>query len=463
MYARRVSKAFGKTTAVWYILFQASQFHIIFYVSRTLPNMFAFGISESLSSPQMFDIRVYAAVEHVDLHLSATLAFSALLPQPTQTLTQIRKQQSQALYLLTLAGIIFRSEIALLLMTQTLFILLHRPSSANHPVSLLKSSILAGLAGALVALPLTVLIDSFFWQRWPLWPELAAFWYNAIEGKSSDWGTSPWHFYFTSAVPRLLLNPLTYLLCIPYAIYHFPTRNAATPLLVPHLAFIALYSLQPHKEWRFIIYGIPSLTTVAALGATRLWNTRSKNFLSRLASRALIASIIASFVISTSLLALSTLNYPGAIALHRLHALAHGSKSPITVHLDNLACSTGVTHFQELPPPPSTALLSDRRRPLWIYDRTEEEERLLNPFFWEPVDWAIVESPERVIGAWEIVNEVQGFAGVGVLKPGERSRNEDAVRGVLGDLVGEGLVEGLEQWARKSFTRAGWVGVRMDR
>ena len=116
-----------------------------------------------------------------------------------------------------------------------------------------------------------------------------------------------------------------------------------------------------------------------------------------------------------------------------------------------------------MPPSPSTALLSDRRRPLWIYDRTEEEERLLNPFFWEPVDWAIVESPERVIGAWEVVDEVEGFAGVGVLKPGERSRNEDAVRGVLGDFVREGLVEGLEQWARKSFTRGWWVGVRMER
>lgn len=44
-YVRGIRRAFGKVTAVWYILFQASQFHVIYYASRPLPNMFAFGIS----------------------------------------------------------------------------------------------------------------------------------------------------------------------------------------------------------------------------------------------------------------------------------------------------------------------------------------------------------------------------------------------------------------------------------
>ena len=45
-YKNGLDMAFGKNVGRWYIMLQAAQFHVIFYASRTLPNMFAFGLGE---------------------------------------------------------------------------------------------------------------------------------------------------------------------------------------------------------------------------------------------------------------------------------------------------------------------------------------------------------------------------------------------------------------------------------
>ena len=37
-------------------------------------------------------------------------------------------------------------------------------------------------------LALTVSIDSYFWDQWPLWPEVSSIYFNVYEGKSADWG-----------------------------------------------------------------------------------------------------------------------------------------------------------------------------------------------------------------------------------------------------------------------------------
>ena len=285
----------------------------------------------------------------------------------------------------------------------------------------LRTIIPAGLIGTMLGLMFTIPIDSFFWQKWLLWPELTGFIYNIIDKQSSNWGTQPWHFYFTSALPRLLFNPSLYLICLPITIFIPILRHSAFDILIPNLCYLIIYSFQPHKEWRFIIYVVPSFLAAASAGAAWVWTRRAKTLMYRVLSVSLVASTLASFVASFGMLAVSRLNYPGADALNRLHLLADNDTGIVKVHMDTLACMTGITRFMEKPPP----VLGNKGEAYWIYDKTEDEENLLDPIFWEGFDYALSERPEQVIGRWEVLDVVEGFLGVGVEKSSEGLEDRD--------------------------------------
>ncbi|OCK77914.1 glycosyltransferase family 22 protein [Lepidopterella palustris CBS 459.81] len=447
-FSTSVRRAFGKNAQIWFLVFQASQFHIIYYASRTLPNSFAL--------------------------LFSTLALRSFLVATSEPPNQqsVSKHYRLCLYLLTVAGVVFRSELAILIGTITLYLVIRKR------VSIPRTVLPAGLSGAAVGLLISVPVDSFFWQTFPLWPEWTAFYYNTIEGHSTDWGTSPWHFYFLNALPRLLLNPVTYLLCIPLSIAAPATRQRSLDLIIPLLGFVGLYSFLPHKEWRFIIYIIPGLTAVAGAGASWIWTRKVKSQFYRFLSLALIASILASFAASTALLAISSLNYPGGAALARLHQITDHEQGSFRVHLDNLACQTGITRFLEKHNPPQSiedVLVGphDLAQKGWVYDKTEDPSLLLDPSFWSKFDFVLAEKPEKAIGKWQVVDIVYGFAGVRILRPGEESgrsapealealgisepADETREYGALGKFS-----SALESTVRYRITRGWWAEVKME-
>ncbi|KAF2636115.1 hypothetical protein P280DRAFT_510643 [Massarina eburnea CBS 473.64] len=385
--------------------------------------------------------------------------------------TAVPKGYRLTLYLLTFAGVVFRSELAILVGTFTSYLFVTRR------ISIPRIIIPAGLAGAVVGLLCTVPIDSFFWQSFPLWPEWTAFYYNTVLGHSADWGVSPWNFYFANALPRLMLNPATYLLCIPIAVLNTATRRRSLDLLIPILSFVGLYSFLPHKEWRFIIYVIPGLTAVAAAGAAWIWTRRGKSIIYALLSLSLVASVLLSFAASTALLAISSLNYPGGEALHFLHShLTHGSGRHYNVYFDNLACQTGVTRFLENHHGSQTILdvletQGTLAKRTWSYDKTEDPEMLLDPMFWQKFDIVLAERPEKVIGRWSTVYVAYGYSGVRVLKPGEKSGSQVVPLDVVGwetftDTTWPAKVANawtmLEGLARESVLRGWWVEIKME-
>lgn len=503
--SRSLGAACGKSTARWYLALQASQFHVLFYASRTLPNMFAFFLTTSafsfLLSPQG----------------SSAGVVGAAWPS-RRTGGRIRV----ALCLLTFAGVVFRAELALLLASVVLYLVLVPLISVERVVYTVATAVA-------VALALSVPVDSYFWQTFPplpAWPELQSFIFNVVHGQSSEWGTSPWHYYYLSALPRLLLNPLVPLLCIPLALRRPTTSGPASLLVWPSLLFVAVYSLQPHKEARFVLYVVPPLTAAAALGADQLTKTvfRRKEHSAnsgpvyKFAWYVLVASIPAALAASMAMLLLSALNYPGGEALKVLRELAEkdaaasisttsSSQSPFVVmaHADVLACMTGVTLFGSAM---GTTLLShrlaveqrgvdlartakiaakdqlnsDRLLPAsktniraaavaanykpevqLVVDKTENHVQLSDPAFWAQFDYLLVESPAEVatpVSAWGVVAVVEGYAGVELLRPGQQSTS-CFEKVPPPNVVGHGATVARLRQAVRSITGGWWVGPRM--
>lgn len=158
--------------------------------------------------------------------------------------------------------------------------------------------------------------------------------------------------------------------------------------------------------------------------------------------------------------------------------------------MDALACMTGITRFLEIPPPlsspPPLAAATGTNvsslspsGPLWIYDKTESPSQLLDPTFWQTIDYALSSTPHLVIGSWEVLGTVSAYAGLALSTPAEsphlRERTEfekwmemlqDADVGKsrterLGDQVGKAW-DAFERVMRRRVTRGWWVKVRME-
>jgi hypothetical protein len=161
----------SSASKVAFVLICVTQPHLLYYSSRPLPNTFALVLS--------------------------TFAFS----------NWFRGRSLTCIFLLIVAVCTCRCDILVLAAPVGLSML------AMRQVSFVMGAV-TGLAAVAVSLAVVVPLDTVMWDNYSkpnsggldrfLWAEGVVLFYNTVENKSSDWGTSPWWWYFGSALPKAL-------------------------------------------------------------------------------------------------------------------------------------------------------------------------------------------------------------------------------------------------------------------
>jgi alpha-1,6-mannosyltransferase len=261
-----VRRRFGDDCAMLLVLFVIVQFHIPFYASRMLMNTFGLGLS----------------LVGVALYLDGRFL--------------------SALFVLVATSFAIRLDIFPLAVGVGLdYLLFGGKLQTSQVVCRFLSGCRAGLGGLALAGILSVLADSTFYGKFPMWAEMHVIHFNVIQNKSSVWGVQVWHWYLSDALPRALGLVFLFLFVKRYNFFTF--RILLATVLIP----VAILSLLPHKETRFIFPSIVFATLVASIQAVSFLRTSS----SLVKNTVLPVVVLGTLAMSAIRLLVSSCNYPG--------------------------------------------------------------------------------------------------------------------------------------------------------
>src|SRR5919106_2752867 len=107
------------------------------------------------------------------------------------------------------------------------------------------------------------LIDKLTWGGW-FHSALRYLQFNVVEGKASQWGEAPWHWY-----ADVLWRAMPLVTVVLGAGVLLSARQAPGALATA-MAFLVAHSITPHKELRFLLPVMPVFCALAAVGMTAL-------------------------------------------------------------------------------------------------------------------------------------------------------------------------------------------------
>lgn len=298
------------------IIVACTQFHTLYYASRPLPNTFA--------------------------TIGVNLAFGCML----------RGMPKLAIFFLSFTTCIFRFDMAVLALPFCLMMLMRGDIG-------LISGIFTGFASMTATVLFVLPIDSVFWTfaaefknfAW-MWPELVVLYFNTAKNKSSEWGVSPFSWYFTSALPRGVSGGLALLFLAFISLFTWNRKTTKERLAIsssssksssskpdtpqnhiywgvasdlflrttlPCLIFITMYSFLPHKELRFILPCFSVLVLPAAYYLSQIACfpsvLRNAGPISKLTSTMILISFVLSLAMITLMINMNKETYPGGKAL----------------------------------------------------------------------------------------------------------------------------------------------------
>ncbi|TPX51051.1 hypothetical protein SeLEV6574_g00519 [Synchytrium endobioticum] len=398
-----ITYRFGRVVGRWFMLICMTEFHLCFYATRTLSNTFAMIACNHALALWIHDVddnNDQKLILDKDTSHNSRHGKHASDGTPTSTSTStIHDDTIRTIQLLTFTAATLRAEILLLL-----FSFLFTESLIFNRIPFTLSTVTAifqiGYQTSILSIAVAISIDMHFWNQF-VWAEAKSFLFNIVHGKSVEWGVEPFWTYWSKYIPKLAPIGLP-LAIIAIVCSDEKVRSGVLRYLAPAIIYTAIYSIVPHKEWRFIIYTVPLINLAASIGIT--WTVKFTKSIG-LGTIPQIVLLLAAFMISFFQVYISSLNYPGGVALAHLHQIVPSNES-VFVHMDVYTCMTGATLFGQL---------NDATG--WRYSKNETltlaDEYLVYSHL-------ITASPHFHLNGsshWVVMDTINGYAGLEVSNP----------------------------------------------